>query len=92
MEFEWDINKNNENVRRHHISFDDATTIWNGPVLLIPSFQIHHGEARFVAIGVLKGREISVVYTIREERIRIISARRARAYERKAYRESQKNG
>ncbi len=43
------------------------------------------GEARRKAIGLIEGRVFTVVYVQRDEAIRIISARRANATERKAY-------
>jgi uncharacterized protein len=44
------------------------------------------GEVRWKALGEISGVVIAVVYTLRQERSRIISARRAREYEREAYR------
>jgi len=85
MEFEWDVEKNEANLKNHGIDFEGAKTIWNGRVVEVQSSQSHHGEIRYLAIGLYKGREITVVYTMRGEKIRIISARRARKNERELY-------
>ena len=85
MLFEWHERKRLINIRDHGIDFVDAKEIWNGDVLEIPSPQRHHGEARFLAYGLLEGRVITVVYTCRGDARRLISARRARIYEREAY-------
>lgn len=83
MEFEWDDAKNESNVAKHGIDFDDAIAIFERPTLVAPSER--GGEARWIALGELSGRLIAVVYTLREARRRIISARRARTNEREAY-------
>jgi uncharacterized protein len=58
---------------------------WHGEVLEVPSAQQEHGEERHLAYGVLAGRIIAVVFTWRGEVRRLISARRARRYERQDY-------
>ena len=90
MEFEWDTNKNEANLEKHGIDFEGARTIWDGRIVEVQSSQRHHGEARYLAIGLYKGREIAIVYTKRGEKIRIISARRARRNERELYRQTQR--
>lgn len=89
-EFEWDEGKNESNIAKHGIDFEDAVGIFASPVLEYRSDR--EGEARWVAIGALSGREIAVVYTLRDSRYRIISARRARTSERRAYREAYPGG
>ena len=85
MEFEWDPGKNEANLEKHGIDFEGAKTIWEGRVIEVQSRQCHSGETRYLAIGFYEGREITVVYTVREEKIRIISARRSRRNERELY-------
>jgi len=82
--FEWDEEKCRANIDRHGIDFQDAIRIFDGPVLVERSDR--KGEIRWVAIGILDGEVISVVYTERSESCRIISARAARRKERVAYR------
>ncbi len=85
MWFEWDEKKRSSNLRKHGIDFIRAKEIWFGDVLEIPSQQDEHGEKRYLAYGRLENRIIAVVYTRRGRTRRIISARRARDYEREAY-------
>lgn len=89
MEFEWAPEKNEVNLRKHGIDFEGAKSIWDGRVVEVQSPQRHRGEIRYLAIGLYQGREIAVVYTMRGEHIRIISARRARKNERDFYWQNQ---
>ena len=86
MLFEWDESKRQANLAKHHIDFRDAKRIFDGPVF--ERMDSRHGEERMFAIGIMEDIEIVVVYTMRGERRRIISARRAHRRERKAYREA----
>jgi len=81
--FEWDENKQRTVLAQHRIDFEDAIRIFNGPVL--ETLSRHTEETRWVAVGIVDGREIAVVYTIRNGRRRIITARRARTRERREY-------
>ncbi|MEW5926880.1 MAG: BrnT family toxin [Gemmatimonadota bacterium] len=82
--FEWDERKCRANLAKHGIDFDDAARVFDGPTL--ESASNRDGEERRLAIGAVDEREVAVVYTVREGRYRIISARRARRNERGAYR------
>lgn len=84
LEFEWDERKCLSNLAKHGIDFQDAARVFDGPALEIASNR--DGEERRLAVGMVEEREVAVVYTVREGRYRIISARRARRYERRAYR------
>ena len=88
MVFEWDPAKNEKNIAKHGIDFEDAVGIFEGPVLDRPDERRDYGEPRFIAFGILDDREIAVVYTIRATHRRIISARRASKDERKEYRDA----
>ena len=81
--FEWDENKRRSVVERHGIDFEDAVQIFDGPVRETLSPRMN--EERWLAIGVVDGIEVAVVYTIRNGRRRIITARRARTNERRDY-------
>ncbi len=83
--FEWHEPKRQSNLLQHGIDFEDAKEIWQGEVLEVPSEQDEHGEQRHIAYGVLEGRIIAVVFTWRGTVRRLISARRARTYERRHY-------
>jgi uncharacterized DUF497 family protein len=85
MRFEWDESKRLANLEKHGIDFIRAKEIWLGDVLEVPSAQDDYGEKRYLAYGRLESRIIAVVYAWRGGARRIISARRARDYERDAY-------
>nr|WP_142250295.1 BrnT family toxin [Bradyrhizobium sp. UNPF46] len=82
--FEWDEGKNNSNLVKHGIDFEDAIEVFEGPLLLRRSDR--HNEERWLAIGLLGERLIAVAFTRRANTLRIISARRARKNEERAYR------
>jgi uncharacterized DUF497 family protein len=81
--FEWDEAKREDNINKHRIDFNDVHAVFDGPFILRSS--IRGGEQRMLAIGLLQDREVTVVFTIRNGRRRIISARRARRDERQAF-------
>mgnify|MGYP006435065275 CR=1 FL=1 len=93
MEFEWDDAKRDSNIRKHGVDFADAARILSREHFA--STSSHTGEERIVAIGPLNppgvrpkswsGSLAVVVYTMRGDTYRIISARRANTNERKRY-------
>jgi uncharacterized DUF497 family protein len=83
--FEWDANKNVTNVLKHGIDFLDAVKVFADPNLVVVDAKVRQQEARLLAIGLLDRLLITVVFTLRGDRIRIISARRARSSERRRY-------
>lgn len=87
MEFEWDEDKRRANIRKHAIDFLDARKLWSERNLDPAGQRLVGDEMRITALGVIGEDEmiIAVVYTLREGRVRLISARRARRHERKAY-------
>ena len=89
MSFEWDAKKANDNLRKHGVAFYDAITIFDGVTVEQEDARFEYGEKRMRAIGALGPVVITVIYTMRGNVCRIISARQATRNERKAYRESQ---
>ena len=83
LEFDWHDDKRQAALNKHGIDFRDAIRIFDGPVL--ETLSRHPVETRWVAVGIVDGKEITVVYTVRDGRRRIITARRARAHERGEY-------
>ena len=83
MLFEWDENKRQANLAKHHVDFPDARRVFDGPVF--EKVDSRRGEDRVFAIGLMEGIEIVVVYVMRGEGRRIISARRANRDERQDY-------
>lgn len=86
-DFEWDADKNASNSEKHGIWFEDAVVVFAQIHYLSPSLRHESGEVRFFAVGIWETKEITVFFTWRGERRRIISARRARHEEREIYRD-----
>ena len=85
MEFEWDDAKRRSNPAKHGIDFLDARRLFDGrPAVTTRS--PHPDEERYLTTGIIGGRFVTAVWTRREAAIRIISARRARDGEERAYR------
>jgi uncharacterized DUF497 family protein len=87
VEFEWDDVKAESNLKKHGVSFEEGATIFNDPEIAT-IFDPDHSkdEERYVSIGIsIQGNLLVIVHTEREERIRLISCRKATKVERKAY-------
>jgi len=85
-EFEWDDAKAEANLTKHKISFRAASRVFGDSFVLIEEdLSEDYGEKRFLATGLVEDLLITVVYTERGDRIRIISARKADANERRTY-------
>ena len=90
--FEWDEEKQRINVEKHGIGFELAQTVFEDPNLLLRQDRIVDGEERWQALGASAGEILLLVAHVvlvsddDEERIRIISARRAERSERTEYR------
>ena len=89
LKFEWDENKNQTNIQKHGISFEEASSVFYDDDALIISDDVHSlNEDRFVIIGFSYKYNLLVVchcYRQDESIIRIISARKASKNERKEY-------
>ena len=90
LEFEWDAKKAQANRATHEIDFEEALTAFRDPLARIFDDEAHSQiERREIIIGhSVKQRLILVWFTVRQSRIRIISARRATPLERKDYEEN----
>jgi uncharacterized DUF497 family protein len=93
MAFEWDENKNKENLLKHGFDFVDAGQLFGNPMLVVPDIRKEYGENRWIGIGMMNNGIIAViVFTEKEsETIRIISMRKASKKERKKYEENIQN-
>jgi uncharacterized DUF497 family protein len=86
--FDWDPHKASLNERKHEVSFNEAATVFSDRQLLIMSDPDHsENEERFIAIGTSsKGRALLVVaQDISDDRLRLISAGKTTASERRDY-------
>ena len=85
MEFEYDSQKSKRNKVKHGIDFLEAKRIWEDPdCIMIPARTL--GESRFLLIGKYKNKIWSTIFTIRNQKVRIISVRRSRKNEEDIYR------
>lgn len=90
MQFEWDEEKANRNLKKHGIHFEVAAHVFADPNHLTYQDRYENGEYRWQTIGTVAGEQILLVahvYRYREdvEIIRLISARKATKTERKQY-------
>jgi uncharacterized DUF497 family protein len=86
--FEWDEAKAVANAARHGVSFEAAKLVFNDPFAIERlDDRENYGEQRFNIIGMVEGRVLFVSYTIRNDVVRIISARGAEPYEKRRYHE-----
>ncbi|HSE36360.1 MAG TPA: BrnT family toxin [Blastocatellia bacterium] len=87
MVFEWDERKAQANLKKHQVSFEEASTVFGDPLSLTIDDPVHsEEESRFVTVGKsITGRVLIVVHSDRGDYIRIISARKATRHERKQY-------
>lgn len=89
IKFDWDKRKDRENLRRHKIDFNEASTVFADSLSITISDPEHsEDEARWVTMGLSnRQRLLVVIHTEEDETIRIISARMADRAERRKYEE-----
>jgi uncharacterized DUF497 family protein len=86
MRFRYDPAKAAANFRKHGISFADAEGVFQDLFALTQEDPDAEGERRFIAVGLGSAAALLVVvYAMRDEEVRLISARRATRKERKTY-------
>jgi hypothetical protein len=86
MEFEWDDKKNNANIGKHGISFEEAAEIFDYLIHETVDTRADYEETRYIGIGRNQYFVIlTVVYAERGDATRIISARRATKQEKRLY-------
>ncbi|MEO0825719.1 MAG: BrnT family toxin [Cyanobacteria bacterium J06635_15] len=87
MVYQWNSDKAVANLRKHGVDFADAVSVFSDDLAItIPDERFD--EERFVTIGLdVFGRVLVVVYTLRGDEIRVISARKATRQERRQYEE-----
>lgn len=79
MEVEWDLNKASSNKEKHGVEFEEAATCLLDSRAVAAEDETADGESRWVLLGLSsRVRLLVVVYTLRaDDRIRLISARKA---------------
>ena len=87
MDFEFDEKKSQINAKKHGINFEEAQFLWCDARRVVVEAR-SSTEPRFALIALLGGKIWTAVYTMRGERIRIISVRRSRDGEEEGYHNS----
>lgn len=86
MSYVWDRRKAATNLDKHGVDFADATAVFEDDFALTEPDPDSLGEGRYVTLGFdFFGRLLLVVWSDRDDDIRLISARRATAQERRRY-------
>jgi uncharacterized DUF497 family protein len=84
MKFQWDEQKSQSNLEKHGIDFEAASELWVDPSRI--EIQAPYPlENRRVLIGRIGKKLWTAIFTLREDEVRIISARRARRKEIRLY-------
>jgi hypothetical protein len=84
--FEWDAEKAVSNLRSHGVAFHRAIQVFRDPFAIEwIDERANYGEERVILLGMCDGVVLHVTYTERDDRIRIISARRAEKHEQAYY-------
>jgi len=87
-DFEWDDEKAAQNLANHGVSFEAARLAFSDAFAVVRADRRQtYGEDRFILLGMVQERLLAVSYTMRDERVRIISARLAEPRERRRYHE-----
>ncbi len=89
-QFAWDPEKAKSNLKKHQVSFEEASTVFDDPQYITFLDEEHSAdEERYITIGLSnKSRLLMVAHTEREDRIRIISTRKATKNEETYYQEA----
>jgi uncharacterized DUF497 family protein len=84
-EFTWDENKRLSNLAKHGLDFEDAHWVFTDEALAAEDTRREYGEPRFILYGPLFVRIVVVVFTVRDDVMRILSMRKANQREQKNY-------
>jgi len=86
LNFEWDENKAASNIRKHGIDFNEARQVFEDDFAVDKvDDSMEYDEDRFIITGLMNGYLITVIYTERNDALRLISARKASKYEERKY-------
>ena len=83
--FEWDEEKRQQNLLKHGVDLLYAAVILEGDVVTMVDDRKDYGETRYLALGMMGEDILAVIYNLRGENIRLISARKARKKEYERY-------
>lgn len=84
IEFVWDPDKSESNRVKHGRSFEDAQALWDDPSSIRVDLK-YPDEPRYLVTGIVEGKHWTAICTDREDKVRIISFRRAHKKEEELY-------
>jgi len=85
MKFEWDETKRQTNLRDHKLDFANAEIVFSGITFTFEDDRFEYGEDRFITLGLLQETVVVIAHTEREDRVRLISMRKATKNEQRLY-------
>ncbi len=85
MKFEWNENKRTRNIQKHGIDFSELKESFSKPMVIKIDSRKDYRETRWIALGDMKGSVVVFVYTEKNNKIRLISARKATKNEQRIY-------
>jgi uncharacterized DUF497 family protein len=85
LAYGWDYAKNRSNFAKHGLDFADAELVFAGPCVTFVDNRFDYGEERFITLGLVAGRLVTIAHAPRGEATRIISMRKANRREQKIY-------
>jgi uncharacterized DUF497 family protein len=85
MNFEWDEVKRQVNLRKHRLDFSDAAIVFTGETITFEDDRFEYGEDRYITLGLLRGLVVVIAHTERDNKIRVISIRKATRNEQRLY-------
>ena len=87
MEFEWNAEKNRENIRKHGLDFSDAWQLFEHPLFIWHDDRFDYGEDRYIGLGMLNNMMVVFMAFVEKDldTIRVISMRKAKKHEREKY-------
>lgn len=90
--FSWHDRKAATNARDHGVTFEAACDVFNDPFAVEwADEREQYNEDRYIILGMVENRLLYVAYTMRRDKIRIISARKAEPHERRLYHEENRS-
>lgn len=87
MHFSWAPDKASSNARKHRVEFADAASVFADPLALVVEDSVHPERAAIIGTSLTSQLLYVVFVEVAEDRVRLISARRATPHERKRYEE-----
>ncbi len=87
MKFEWNAEKSFGNKKKHGVSFEESLSIWEEMHINVENIAKTKTEFRSATLGKIKGKIYVAIWTKRNNKLRLITVRRARKNEEKIYKE-----